>query len=622
MKKYITLLFVTVCACIIMLPAVAMAQGDTITMTNGTITTDGGFFYDDGGPAGDYSNNQNFVLTICPETSGEWIQASFTSFSIEAGFDALWIFSGAGTPTYPCPNDTTPPVPAPGQTFIGTYWGTNSPGIVHSTTPDGCLTFVFCTDGSVTSTGWSAQITSNVCADGDADDDGYDYVTYGNCGGTDCDDSNAGINPGVFDIFCDLIDQDCSGADNCPSFGTVNDFGGNFHDDGGPAGDYSSNQNFVRTIGPDAPDQRVQANFTSFSIEAGFDAFWIFSGAGTPTYPCPNDTTPPVPAPGQTFIGTYWGTNSPGIVHSTTPDGCLTFVFCTDGSVISTGWSAELSNIPLCVDADNDGHFAINPNCPGSNDCDDGDPDNYPGNAEVCDNADNDCDTIVDNGLGIDNDSDNHGDPASCTTDTTLLIPYDDCDDDDINNFPGNTEICDCADNDCDGQEDEGCPVTIAAYIDTIGLYNFGCPINATIDCTALATPGTITVTVHPDEYHSQTANDTVNVWYEITSTGSMTVDLTLNYSGYDLNGEFEGDLCLWRYNRATWEQYVASNIAGGKVTVNGVSQFSDWTIADSAGGIQPPVPEIVTIIMISIGLMILGGFIWYRRRNQAMVAA
>ena len=31
-------------------------------------------------------------------------------------------------------------------------------------------------------------------------------------------------------------------------------------------------------------------------------------------------------------------------------------------------------------------------------DCDDGDPNNYPGNEEVCDGADNDCDTEVDEG--------------------------------------------------------------------------------------------------------------------------------------------------------------------------------------------------------------------------------
>jgi hypothetical protein len=43
-----------------------------------------------------------------------------------------------------------------------------------------------------------------------------------------------------------------------------------------------------------------------------------------------------------------------------------------------------------------------------------------------------------------------HGDPASCVTDATLPIPYDDCDDGDIFNFPTNPEVCDNSDNDCD----------------------------------------------------------------------------------------------------------------------------------------------------------------------------
>ncbi len=47
-----------------------------------------------------------------------------------------------------------------------------------------------------------------VCADNDGD--GY---TDAACGGTDCNDSNAAINPGASEICGDSIDQDCSGGD-------------------------------------------------------------------------------------------------------------------------------------------------------------------------------------------------------------------------------------------------------------------------------------------------------------------------------------------------------------------------------------------------------------------------
>ncbi len=100
-----------------------------------------------------------------------------------------------------------------------------------------------------------------------------------------------------------------------------------------------------------------------------------------------------------------------------------------------------------------------------STDCDDNDANNYPGNTEVCDGQDNDCDGQVDEGAGntyyADTDGDGYGDSnnstQACSTPSGYVSNSTDCDDNDANNYPGNTEVCDGQDNDCDGQVDEGC---------------------------------------------------------------------------------------------------------------------------------------------------------------------
>jgi Secretion system C-terminal sorting domain/GEVED domain/MAM domain, meprin/A5/mu/Fibronectin type III domain/CUB domain len=99
-------------------------------------------FYDNGGAAGDYSDNSNDTIVICPTNIGDIVTVTFNSFALEACCDDLTIFDGNGT----------------GGTSFGTFTGT-SPGTITSTDPSGCLTFVFTSDGSVTDAGWDATIT-------------------------------------------------------------------------------------------------------------------------------------------------------------------------------------------------------------------------------------------------------------------------------------------------------------------------------------------------------------------------------------------------------------------------------------------------------------------------------
>jgi hypothetical protein len=105
-------------------------------------------------------------------------------------------------------------------------------------------------------------------------------------------------------------------------------------------------------------------------------------------------------------------------------------------------------------DADGDGHVA--PTADGGDDCDDGDPTRYPGNAEVCDPAghDEDCDPAT---FGFrDADGDGHPDAACTNISGSDLSSGDDCDDNRAGIHPGVPEVCNNADDDCDGGVDEG----------------------------------------------------------------------------------------------------------------------------------------------------------------------
>ena len=111
---------------------------------------------------------------------------------------------------------------------------------------------------------------------------------------------------------------------------------------------------------------------------------------------------------------------------------------------------------------------------PNGNDCDDGEASSYPGNIEVCDEIDNNCDGDIDEGVTTtyyaDGDLDGFGDPdasdEACTQPAGYVTNELDCDDTNAFAWPGNTEVCDEADNDCDSGVDEGVTTTYWVDID------------------------------------------------------------------------------------------------------------------------------------------------------------
>ena len=112
-------------------------------MHSGSITTCDAMFYDDGGPSANYTDNQDYTLTINPETAGAVIKVEFQSFEIENNWDFFYIYDGTST----------------SSTQIGEYTGTDSPGTVIATNAAGALTFRFISDYSVNKVGWAAHIS-------------------------------------------------------------------------------------------------------------------------------------------------------------------------------------------------------------------------------------------------------------------------------------------------------------------------------------------------------------------------------------------------------------------------------------------------------------------------------
>jgi len=109
-------------------------------------------FFDSGSSGADYGNNENDVITICPDlVNGGKISVSFAtnigfSWNVD-GTDTLYIYDGAST----------------SAALLGAYNSVTNPNGLFVTAswnnPSGCLTFKFVSDGAAVGTGWAANIS-------------------------------------------------------------------------------------------------------------------------------------------------------------------------------------------------------------------------------------------------------------------------------------------------------------------------------------------------------------------------------------------------------------------------------------------------------------------------------
>jgi len=285
-----------------------VACGTATNMSNTTVTTCSRQFYDSGGSAGAYGNNQTFVTTFTSANS-TCIRVTFLSFNTQANRDTLTIFDG----------------PTTASTRIGVFSGTTIPPSMLSTT--GSLTFRFKSDASTTRAGWSAIVECEKCPSAPAASATYTQPTTGMSG------SYAGA----------IMNNTCSGT---------------FSDDGGSGSNYALNVNDIyRTFCPDQPGTALRVQFWSYSTEGGYDYLSILNGA--------TQTSPEFGGVGgSTWSGTastYQACLAAGLGPYTSTDqsGCLTFRFYSDNTITYPGWVATFDCVP----------YAAGPNNTDNNDC-------------------------------------------------------------------------------------------------------------------------------------------------------------------------------------------------------------------------------------------------------------
>ncbi len=334
----------------------------------------------------------------------------------------------------------------------------------------------------------------------DNDGDGYDSAA-------DCNDENTAINPGAGEV-CDEVDNDCDekidAADDNLVGGTTlytDADADNFGDSssqttgciGAPGlaaqdGDCDDNN---AAVNPDATeicdrlDNNCDGNTDEFLGQLYYsdnDRDGYGQGSGSLSCNQPPDTSTAGGDCDDDNVAINPGANE---VCDEVDNNC-------DGTV------DEGLTSPQFMDMDEDGYGDPGMEslaCPGaegfvdnSDDCADANPDINPGADERCDGGDNNCNGSIDEDSAIDatewyadSDGDGYGDPSSgqiaCNQPWQHVANADDCDDSRQNASPRASEVCNYADDNCDGVVDEDSAVDAGTWyldLDNDGYSNSG----------------------------------------------------------------------------------------------------------------------------------------------------
>ena len=337
---------------------------------------------------------------------------------------------------------------------------------------------------------------------------------------TDCDDSDAAVNPDAYEL-CDGIDNDCDlfidedAAADAATWYADSD-GDGFGDAGtvatacavpsGYTDDATDCDDGDAAVSPDAAelcdgvdndcdgatDEDSAADAATWYADDDADGF---GDAGTTSVACT--------APSGTVGDDSDCDDSDAAVNPDADELCDGIDNDCDGSV-DEDTAVDAATWYADVDADGFGDLGVaavactapSGTIADASDCDDADAAVNPDADELCDGIDNDCDGTVDEDSAVDAatwyadvDGDGFGDAGTtttaCTAPSGYVVDDGDCDDAEADAWSGADETCDGIDNDCDGVVDEDDAVDAATWYADVDGDGHGDAGSAAAGCSA-----------------------------------------------------------------------------------------------------------------------------------------